>query len=161
MTKATFVNFFHRSYQVLLTDVVIIPRWAIQAPGLIPDSIIQIMLPVPEAREISVSRCVPGPKQGNFVYPDIALHISWVTIVFILLKIRTWHTQYKCTKNLQGIKPGACIAHLGIITTSVNRSDVRSNFSVTWDWQNAWRWPASLLNFASQTCRCLQSPIFV
>jgi hypothetical protein len=23
MTKATFVNFFHRSYQVLLTDVVI------------------------------------------------------------------------------------------------------------------------------------------
>jgi hypothetical protein len=26
MTKATFVNFFHRSYQVLLTDVVIIPR---------------------------------------------------------------------------------------------------------------------------------------
>jgi hypothetical protein len=26
MTKATFVNFFYRSYQVLLTDVVIIPR---------------------------------------------------------------------------------------------------------------------------------------
>ena len=25
MTKATFVNFFYRSYQVLLTDVVIIP----------------------------------------------------------------------------------------------------------------------------------------
>jgi hypothetical protein len=25
--------FFYRSYQVLLTDVVIIPRWAIQAPG--------------------------------------------------------------------------------------------------------------------------------
>ena len=25
--------FFDRSYQVLLTDVVIIPRWAIQAPG--------------------------------------------------------------------------------------------------------------------------------
>ena len=33
MTKATIVNFFYRSYQVLLTDVVIIPRWAIQAPG--------------------------------------------------------------------------------------------------------------------------------
>jgi hypothetical protein len=33
MTKATFVNFFYRSYQVLLTDVVIIPRSAIQAPG--------------------------------------------------------------------------------------------------------------------------------
>jgi hypothetical protein len=32
MTKATFVNFFYRSDQVLLTDV-IIPRWAIQAPG--------------------------------------------------------------------------------------------------------------------------------
>jgi hypothetical protein len=30
MTKATIVNFFYRSYQVLLTDVVIIPRWAIQ-----------------------------------------------------------------------------------------------------------------------------------
>jgi hypothetical protein len=29
------------------------------------------------------------------------------------------------------------------------RPDVRSNFSVTWDRQNAWRWPASLLNFAS------------
>ena len=41
------------------------------------------------------------------------------------------------------------------------RPDVRSNFSVTWDRQNAWRWPASLLNFASQTCRCLQSPFFV
>jgi hypothetical protein len=26
MTKATIVNFFYRSYQVLLTDVVIIPR---------------------------------------------------------------------------------------------------------------------------------------
>jgi len=26
MTKATFVNFFGQSYQVLLTDVVIIPR---------------------------------------------------------------------------------------------------------------------------------------
>jgi len=33
MTKATFVNFLYRSYQVLLTDVVIIPRWAIQATG--------------------------------------------------------------------------------------------------------------------------------
>ena len=33
MTKATFVNFFYRSYQVLLTDVFIIPRGAIQAPG--------------------------------------------------------------------------------------------------------------------------------
>jgi uncharacterized protein with von Willebrand factor type A (vWA) domain len=33
MTKATIVIFFYRSYQVLLTDVVIIPRWAIQAPG--------------------------------------------------------------------------------------------------------------------------------
>jgi hypothetical protein len=41
------------------------------------------------------------------------------------------------------------------------RPDVRRNFSVTWDRQNAWRWPSSLLNFASQTCRCLQSPIFV
>jgi hypothetical protein len=29
MTRATFVIF----YQVLLTDIVIIPRWAIQAPG--------------------------------------------------------------------------------------------------------------------------------
>jgi hypothetical protein len=27
--------FFYRSYQVLLTDVVIIPRWAIQAPGIL------------------------------------------------------------------------------------------------------------------------------
>ena len=25
--------FFYRSYQVLLTDVVIIPRWVIEAPG--------------------------------------------------------------------------------------------------------------------------------
>jgi hypothetical protein len=33
MTRATFVNFFYWSYQVLFTDVVIIPRWAIQAPG--------------------------------------------------------------------------------------------------------------------------------
>jgi len=33
MTRATFVNLFYRSYQVLLTDVVIIPRWAIQALG--------------------------------------------------------------------------------------------------------------------------------
>jgi len=32
MTRITFVIFFYRSYQVLLTDV-IIPRWAIQAPG--------------------------------------------------------------------------------------------------------------------------------
>jgi hypothetical protein len=32
MTKATIVNFFYRSYQVLLTDVVVMPRWAIQAP---------------------------------------------------------------------------------------------------------------------------------
>jgi len=32
MTKATFVDFFYQSYQVLLTDV-IIPRWTIQAPG--------------------------------------------------------------------------------------------------------------------------------
>jgi hypothetical protein len=27
------VDFFYRSYQVVLTDVVIIPRWAKQAPG--------------------------------------------------------------------------------------------------------------------------------
>jgi hypothetical protein len=33
MTRATFVIFFYRSFKVLLTDVVIIPRWAIQAPG--------------------------------------------------------------------------------------------------------------------------------
>ena len=34
MAKATFVNFYYRSYQVLLTETdVIIPRWAIQAPG--------------------------------------------------------------------------------------------------------------------------------
>ena len=33
MARATFVNLFYRSYQVLLTDVVIIPRRGIQAPG--------------------------------------------------------------------------------------------------------------------------------
>ena len=54
-------------------------------------------------REISLSRSVPGPKGSLSI--QILLSIS-VTIVFIALKTRIWHTQYtcKCTEILQGIK---------------------------------------------------------
>ena len=59
------------------------------------------ILPDPEAREISVSWSVLGPKDNLsiLILPSIS-----VTIMFIALKTRIWHTQLKCTEILQGIK---------------------------------------------------------
>jgi len=51
-------------------------------------------LPKLEAREISVSRFVPWPKGSLSI---LILHSITITIVFIALKTRISHTQYKCT----------------------------------------------------------------
>jgi hypothetical protein len=86
---------------------------------------------------------------------------SWNTVVnHTLACIKTIQYNYN-TLHKYGFSKRYMhiITELSKIVGPIGLSD--KNFSVTWDRQNAWRWPASLLNFASQACRCLQSPIVV
>jgi hypothetical protein len=68
--------------------------------------LMEMILSEPKAREISVSRSVLGPKGSLYI---LILPFISVTIVFIALKTRIWHTQCKCTVIFQGImKPTNC-----------------------------------------------------
>jgi hypothetical protein len=61
----------------------------------LPKSLVPVDIILPESRERSVSRSVPWPKGSLsiLILPSIS-----VTIVFIALKTRIWHTQYNAQK---------------------------------------------------------------